>query len=169
AGSRRSESLRPWLRRWADDGRASDLLEYAGNAARLVAAPARADADHAARGRARRPDRVLRRRLHRRVAADPHLRSPAVRGLGAALERRGQGPQPVRLEQLLRLPLGLLASPGRPLLPLLPLPEGLAAGRLLRERPDAEPTGHRADGPGSLAGVGLASRRLAAGPLLRPT
>ena len=44
----------------------------------------------------------------------------------------GQRPQPVRLERLLRLPLGLLAAAGRALRELLPLPEGLAAGRLLR-------------------------------------
>ena len=53
------------------------------------------------------------------------------------LERRGQGPQPVRLERLLRLPLGLLAAAGRPRRALLPLPEGLAARRLLRQRPVA--------------------------------
>ena len=43
-----------------------------------VAAPARADADHAARRGARRPARVLHRRVDRRLAADPHVRSAAV-------------------------------------------------------------------------------------------
>ena len=54
----------------------------------------------------------------------------AIEGLGAALTS-AQGPEPVRLERLLRLPLRLLAAAGRARGPLLPLPEALAAGRLL--------------------------------------
>ena len=52
--------------------------------------------------------------------------------------------------------------------PLLPLPEDLRAGRLLRQRPVAEPARHRAHRPRPLPGVRLASGRLAAGALLRP-
>ena len=79
-----------------------------------------------------------------------------------------QGPEPVRLERLLRLPLGLLAATGRARGALLPLPEGLAARRLLRQRPVAEPARHRAHRARPLAGVGLAPRRLAVRALLRP-
>ena len=92
----------------------------------------------------------------------------AVQGLGAALGPGAQGPQPVRLERLLRLPLRLLAAAGRAPGPLLPLPEDLRAGRLLRQRPVAEPARHRAHRPRPFPGVRLASGRLAAGALLRP-
>ena len=116
----------------------------------------------------RRPARLLHGRLRRRLAADPHLRPAALVRLGAALERRAQGPQPVRLERLLRLSLRLFASAGCPRGALLPLPEDLAAGRLLGLRPVAEPARHRAHRPRPLAGVGLAPARLAARALLRP-
>src|SRR5205085_10928352 len=76
--------------------------------------------------------------------------------------------RPLRLERLLRLPLRLLAAPGRARRPVLPLSEGLPARRLLRERPVPEPPRHRAHGPRPLAGIGLASARLAARALLRP-
>src|SRR5206468_1753349 len=134
----------------------------------LGGAPARTDADHAADGRDRRPDRVLRRARRRRVAADPHVRPASLRGLGAALEPGPRRPRPVRPEQLLRLPLGLLAPAGRPPTALLPLPEDLAAGRLLRLRPVAEPARHRAHRARPLAGGRLAPGRLAADALLRP-
>ena len=49
--------------------------------------------------------RVLRRRRGRRLAADPHVRPAGVERLGAALERGGRRPQPVRAERLLRVPL----------------------------------------------------------------
>ena len=116
----------------------------------------------------RGPARLLHGRLRRRLAADSHLRPAALERLGATLERRPQGAQPVRLERLLRLPLRLFAAAGCPRGALLPLPEGLAAGRLLGLRPVAEPARHRAHGPRPLAGVGLASAGLAASALLRP-
>ena len=93
--------------------------------ARLGAPPAGADADHAVDRRRRRPARVLHRRRDRRLAPDPHVRPAAVRGLGAALEPGGRGPQALRAERLLRLPLRLLAPAGRAPRALLPLPEGL--------------------------------------------
>src|SRR5205807_414908 len=102
------------------------------------------------------------------LAADPHLRSARFGRLGAALEPGSQGARPLRLERLLRLPLGLLAAPGRARRPVLPLSEGLPARRLLRERPVPEPPRHRANGSRSLPGIGLASARLAARALLRP-
>ena len=94
------------------------------------------------------------------------IRRPRPTGLRS---RTGpQGTQPLRRERLLRLPLRLLASAGRPRGSVLPLPEGLAARRLLRERPVAEPARNRAHRARPLAGVGLASGRLAARALLRP-
>ena len=118
--------------------------------------------------RHRRADRLLHRRRDRRLAADPHLRPAALGRLGAALEPARQGPEPLRLERLLRVPLRLLAPAGRPLRALLPLPEGLPARRLLRQRPVAQPARHRAHRARPLAGGGLAPGRLAARPLLRP-
>ena len=106
------------------------------------------------------------RRLRRRLAADAHLRPAAVGRLGAALDQAMRAATCSR-QQLLRLPLGLLAAAGRARGALLPLPEGLAAGRLLRQRPVAEPARHRAHRPRPLAGVGLAPRRLAVRALLR--
>ena len=136
--------------------------------ARLGAAPTRAHAHHAARRGSRRTAGVLHRRVHRRLAADPHVRPAGVRGLDPAHRHSRKGSQPVRPERVLRLPFRLLAPAGRARGALLPLPQGLAAGRLLRERPVAEPARHRAHRAGSLAGVGLAPRRLAARALLRP-
>ena len=103
--------------------------------------------------------RLLHGRLYRRLAADPHLRSSGVVRLDAALRQRGQGSQPLRRERLLRLPFRVLPSAGRSRSPVLPLSQGFAARRLLRERPVARPARNRTHGPGSLAGVGLASGR----------
>ena len=76
----------------------------------------------------------------------PSTRRPPPTGRRSPNAAR-QGPQPVRAERLLRLPLRLLAAAGRARGALLPLPEGLAAGRLLGQRPVAEPARHRAHRP----------------------
>ena len=93
----------------------------------------------------------------RRLAADPHVRSAAVGRLGAAVERGRQGSQPLRGERLLRLPLRLHAAAGRAPGPLLPLPEGLAAGRLLgaatSRRTCSGPSGPGPTSPRSPAGI----------------
>src|SRR4029453_2532523 len=112
-------------------------------------------------------NRLLHGGSDRRLAADPHLRPGAVRRLGAALVPGVEGPEPLRLERLLRLPLGLLAAAGRAPAALLPLPEDLPAGRLLGFRPVSEPARHGAHRAGRLAGIRRAPPRLAVGGLLR--
>ncbi len=94
---------------------------------------------------------------------------PAVGRLDAALEGGRQGPQPLRLERLLRLPLGVLAARRTSATRLYFLyPKVSQPGDFFGSDQTPEPARDRAHRARPLPGVGLAPGRLAARSLLRP-
>ena len=120
-------------------------------------------------GRHRRADRVLRRRRRRRLAADPHVRPAAVRRLGAALEGRGQGPEPVRRRTAATSATRATRGRRTSATPLYFLyPKVSQPGDFYGSDQTPNLLGTERTGPDLSQEVGLAPGRLAAGALLRP-
>ena len=139
------------------------------SSARLGATPAGADAHHAARWRASAGCSCSSTVVFVVVWLPMHTFDPPPSDDWAPLsDQASRAATCSRSNNCFVCHSGLLAAAGRARGALLPLPEGLPAGRLLRQRPVAQPARHRAHRARPLAGVGLAPRRLAVRALLRP-